>query len=150
MLTMTRKGWLGWNYVVLDEARQPIADLSVATFGDSGSFSIQGTAYVVQHEGWFDRRFRLERDGAIVARARNGSPGHAFEIEAGESCYSLSQTSFSGPEYALLDGATRIGSVVRPSYIRPAQVQVRVDTPPAVQVFLLWLVAVLWKWQVTP
>jgi hypothetical protein len=149
MLTMTRKGWLGWDYVVYDEARQPIADLSVGTFGDSGSFSIQGTTYLVQHEGWFGSRFRLERNGAIVARTRNGSKGHAFEIEVGESCYSLGQPSFFSAEYALLDGTRRIGSVVRPSYVRSAQVQVSVETPLAVQVFLLWLVAVLWKWQVT-
>jgi hypothetical protein len=149
MLTMTRRGWLGWNYVVHDEARQPIADLSVGTFGDSGSFSIQGTTYLVQHEGWFGSRFRLEKAGATIARSRSGSKGHAFEIEVGESRYSLGQPSFLSPKYALLDGATRIGSVVRPSYVRPAQVEVSVDTPLAVQVFLLWLVALLWKWQVT-
>jgi hypothetical protein len=149
MLTMTRKGWLGWSYVVHDEARRPIADLSVGIFGDSGSFSIQGTTYLVQHEGWMGGRFRLEKDGVIMARTKSGSKGHAFEIEVGETSYSLGQPSFLSPKYALLDGATRIGSVVRPSYVRRAQVEVSVDTPLAVQVFLLWLVAVLWKWQVT-
>jgi hypothetical protein len=150
MLIMRKQGWLGWSYVVQNGTQQPVADLSVAVFGDSGSFSIQGTRYVVEHEGWLGRRFRLQRDGAIVARTSKGSAGHVFEIEAGEARYSLRQKSFASPEYVVLDGSRRVGSLLRPSYVRSAQVDACAEVPLPVQVFLLWLMALLWKWQVSP
>ncbi len=150
MLTMTKQGLLGWSYAIQDETQQPVAELSLAVFGDSGSFSIGGAAYAVKHEGWFSRRFRLEREGTVVARARKGSDGHMFELEVGEACYSLRQRSFASPEYELLDGSRLIGSLVRPSYVRRAQLSVSEEIALPVQVFLLWLMALLWKWQVAP
>ncbi len=150
MLTMTRQGLLGWSYAIQDDAQQPVANLSIAVFGDSGSFSIEGATYAVKHEGWFGRRFRLEREGTVLARARKGSPGHAFELEVGEACYSLRQESFASPKYQLLDGSRLIGSLVRPSYVRRGQLSVSAEIALPVQVFLLWLVALLWKWQVSP
>ncbi len=150
MLTMTRQGLLGWSYTIQDETQQPVAELSLAVFGDSGSFSIGGAAYTVKHEGWFSRRFRLERDGTVVARAGRGADGHAFELEVGEARYSLRQKSFASPEYELLDGSRPIASVVRPSYVRRAELSVSAEIALPVQVFLLWLVALLWKWQISP
>ena len=146
MLQLVPQGWLTWNFDVLEDGRQ-IARIKVSSLPESGSFSIDGLNYRAYREGMFSGEFFLEQDGQTIARAQKPSAfQNSFDIQYSDRIYTLKKESIIGRSFVLLLGDLETGSI-RPEGLlsRKAAVSLPGDMPTPVQVFVMWLVILLWK-----
>lgn len=131
----------------IEAAGQRIALLDVAFWKEAGEISIEGRPYKLYREGLMHGAFVLESQGQVVARALKPSAFFShFDLEMGDRRYSLKRNSAFGRAFTILQGDTVVGSV-RPAgvFSRRAVVELPVDWPVPVQVFVFWLVLVIWK-----
>jgi hypothetical protein len=146
VLQLVPRGWLGWNFDVLDNGNK-IAEIKTSTLPESGTFSIDGPSYRTYREGMFSGDFLLESDGQITARARKPSAFRSsFDITPIDRTYTLKKESLVSRSFVLLEGDVEVGAIRPEGYLsRKATVTLPEVMPKAVQFFVIWLAILLWK-----
>ena len=144
MLTAIPKAWFSWDFTVLEGA-QPVADIDVSWWRESGSLRVQGTSYQVYREGVMSGAFILESAGTVLARAEKPSAfRRLFLLEHAGRQYTL-RSAFWG-RFLLSDDSREIGSLSRESiFMRRARVDLPEDLPLSVRIFIVWLAVIMWK-----
>jgi hypothetical protein len=147
MLTLIPKSWLSWDFRIEDDGRE-IAFIDRDWFRERATFAVDGAAYDVRRTSVVQGTFTLERGGVEIARAQKTSAfRRAFEIEtADHERYELRAASTFRREFQLTRGGVPVGSISPVSMFgRTATAHLPETVPRPVQLFMLFLVLVLWK-----
>jgi len=119
------------------------------TFGlkEKATLNIQGTTCQAYREHLMGGDYILEEQGQSLARARKQSAfSSAFQVESPGHSYTLRKESLFGRTFVLMEDDRQVG-LFKPEgvFTRKADVSLPDEMPLQVQVFVLWLVLVLWK-----
>lgn len=114
---------------------------------EAGSFELNGYTYAVGRDGWASGAFYVRVEDLVVARAVKPSAfKRRFEIEFEQRQLTLAAASWPGSTFQLTEGDTVLGGIRRGSWWKRGAIATLPDEfPSEVQVFILWLVHVMWK-----
>jgi hypothetical protein len=123
------------------------AVIACSRMWERATITIDGVDYAAAREGKMSGAFYLEADGNRVASTQKPSlKGRQFTVQVGERTLTLKSASVFGRSYVLTENGVQIG-VLRPLgwLSRQWQAEFPDDLAFPVQVFLVWLVIVLWR-----
>lgn len=137
------------DFSIEAEGRQ-IALLDVAFWREAGEVSIEGQPYRLYREGLMSGAFVLESAGKTIIRAIKPSAlWSQFELELNGHRYSLKRDSIFGKSFSVLQGGVDgvvVGSVRRAAmFSRRSVINLPPDWPVPIQIFVFWLVLIIWK-----
>jgi len=149
MLRAEPTGWFAWNYKIL-RGDLCFARIDVDWARPRGEVTIDREVYEVAREGLMSGAFVMSRRGQVLASAIKPSVfQRRFEIDHDGSSYVLESRSSFLRKFVVLGADGREIGAVRPVRLlsRKAIVDMPPDMPLELQVFLTWLVLVMWKRQ---
>lgn len=146
MLHLEPKNWLSETYVVRESARR-ITEVHIRWFKEAGAFTLEGERYRIGREGMMSGEFFIKGPRATIATATKPSAfTRHFVVRIDGKTYSLRGKSLFGRTYELRRGRELVGTVAPQSWLsRKAQADLPEDMPIETQVFITWLVLVMWK-----
>jgi hypothetical protein len=124
-----------------------IALLDVSCWKEAGEISIEDESYRLFRERLMSGAFILEKEGQAVARAIKPSAFRSrFDLElAGRHC-TLNPDSFFRRSFSVLQNDVAVGSIRRAGlFTRRAIIDLPGDWSLPLQVFVFWLVVVIWN-----
>lgn len=145
-LTLRPRRWFSWDFRVL-AGDEDIALIDGHWLRERASFTLGDETFEVRRTSVMRGTFVLERSGEPLAEATKGSAlRRAFDVRVGAERYELRAVSIFRREFRLFRGGIPVG-VIRPvsAFRREAIAQLPDRMPLPVQLFLLFLVRVLWK-----
>jgi hypothetical protein len=133
----------------LQQQNQLVGEVATSVWGEKGRLELEDGTYEAYREGWFSGDFLLEHGGKLVARASKPSALHnRFEVEFLGRRLTLRKLSAWNRRFGLFDGDTQVGSIYPLSvFSRRSNIDLPVDWPLPIRVFLFWLVFIIWKRQ---
>jgi hypothetical protein len=145
MLRIRPKSWVSWDFIV-ERNGQPLTLIDMAWVREAAEVEIGGVACRFYRKGMLGD-FVMEVDGQPVVRATKPSAfTRRFRVTYQGHSYILQAASPFTRRFVLLDGEQEIGQVKTDNpFSRKASVTFPDDVPAEVQVFLIWLVVLLWK-----
>jgi hypothetical protein len=146
MLTLIPKSWFSWDFRVTDNSGD-IALIDRHWFREDASFSINGRSFDVRRTSLVRGTFALEHAGVTVAEARKPSSfRRAFDITTATDHYRLEAANIFGRAFVLSHDGIPVGGVRPTSFIgRSATAQFPERLPREIQLFIVFLVLVLWR-----
>ncbi len=138
--------WFSWDFRVLENGVER-AVIDKSWVRERGTFVIDGETYTVGRTSVLRGTFALECGGRVVADARKPSVFfRSFEIAAGTDRYTLRAASIFRREFLLLRQGKVVGAISPVSMFgRHAEVTLPEEIQLPVQLFIVFLVLVLWK-----
>jgi hypothetical protein len=138
------QGWFSNSYR-LQQPHGTVAELDVSNWREKAEFDVEGGHYRLYREGFASGAFVLERDGKTVARALKPSAFRArFQVEIGGRAFELRRGGWTS-NFGVFDGERQVGSIRRAAmFTRRAIIDLPDAWPLAAQVFVFWLVLVIW------
>ncbi len=138
--------WHSWDAHVLEEDR-PVCTIDVAGVRDRARFTLAGESYEIVSAGILPRRFRLERDGRVVASAeRSGLWRRGFEVSAGDRSLAFRPTALLRRRFQLLHGDRVVGHFAPDGWLtRRARAMFPADIPLPIRIFIVFLGLTLWR-----
>ncbi len=136
------------NHYEILEGRRVLTSVNIRWFREAGSFRLEGEDYSVGRRGLMSGNFFLESRAEVLASAEKPSAFfRRFLVAIGDDDYELAARSAFVRAFDLRREGRSVGSVEPTSiFTRSARVDLP-DLPLPVQVFLTWLVLVVWKRQ---
>jgi hypothetical protein len=133
-----------------------IAEVDLSWLWARGVVTTGGQTYALAYEGIPQRSFTLSTGqgsytlrwgGRVLARARKASAlCRAFAIDLAGRGLELRALSARGRRFGLIENGSQVGSIGPTGWSgRKAEIDLPDDIPLPVQVFLFWLVVVLWR-----
>jgi hypothetical protein len=146
MLHATPRGLFTWGFTV-QEGGDPVADIDPSWFGERAEIRAGGQTYSAYREGLLAGTFVLQSGERALARARKASAFlRAFDIDLAGRPLELKATSFWAREFVLFEGGVPVGRIGPAGWFgRRAVIDLPPDVPLPAQLFLFWLVLVLWR-----
>ncbi|HKF55531.1 MAG TPA: hypothetical protein VKJ45_08815 [Blastocatellia bacterium] len=146
MLRVTPSSWFSWNFIVF-EGDDQVADVRLAVLREAGELIVRGKAYRVNREGIMSGAFILREGDLELARAEKPSAFHrSFQVDHAGRNYVLGAESAVRRKFVLNENGETVGSVSPlNAFTRKCLVDLPVDIPLPVRVFMIWLVIILWK-----
>ena len=152
MLQARPKGFFSWDFVV-SEGNEEIAEVSFAWFRERGELDVKGEPCAIYREGLMGD-FCLEWNGEVVARATKTSmwtrrfvvrfEGREFVLEA-KSILSRAFVLRDAGEDGR-DAGRELGRISPAGiFTRKATIDLPEGVPLPVQVFMCWLVVIMWR-----
>lgn len=127
---------------------QKIAMLDVSCWMEAGAISLEGQLYRLYREGVMRGSFVLKnQQGEAVARAIKPSAFRSqFDLEFGDRHCSLKRASAFGRSFSVFQDGVIVGSI-RPAgvFTRRTMINLPADWSTPIQVFVFWLVLVIWN-----
>lgn len=148
MLKLVPKNLFSWDFTVLDESR-PVAAIDMSWWGEKAELTVEGINYDAYREGMFSGDFILESAGSRLAAAQKPSAfQRSFIVNHAGKEYTLRASSALKRQFVLLDDSAEIGSISPDGFLtRHAAVDLPVEIPLPVRIFIVWLVIIMWKRQ---
>ncbi|HKE87943.1 MAG TPA: hypothetical protein VKB50_29510 [Vicinamibacterales bacterium] len=145
-MTIVPLNWYSWNFDLLEGTRR-LARLDLSSWRERGVLSVEGINHRVYREGAASGDFVVARDGLVLARATKPSAFRAqFVVSWNGREYTLRRESIWRRTFVLLDGDTKIGSLVKDSaWKRNATIELPKTWPLPIRVFVIWLALIIWK-----
>lgn len=142
MFELTPKGLFSQSFEVADPSG-PLVDIQQDWWRERATLVVQGVSYSVYRES-FVGPFVLEYNGQILAYAHKAI-SRVFTIDYAETSFTLKGRPLQRA-FDLLVGEQAIGSL-EPGGIfsRKMIVNLSPDLPLFVQVFMAWLVLIIWR-----
>jgi hypothetical protein len=142
------KGFFSWDFVI-SEGNEEIAEVSLAWFRERGELSVKGEPCAIYREGLMGD-FCLEWNGEVVARATKTSVWtRRFVVRFEGRELVLEAKSIFTRAFVLRDageGGKELGRISPASiFSRKAVIDLPEGVPLPVQVFMFWLVIILWR-----
>lgn len=148
MLTVSQPQWFSWDAVVSDGARD-VGGVTFARWRDAGSITVGAETFAVARERRFSGEYLLTAGGTTIARAHKPTFfGRHVEIRHDGDRYELRRRSWFSREYVLQRGDHVLGTIARPAaaaFRRRAQADLPASLPLPVQLFVVWLVLLVWR-----
>lgn len=124
-----------------------IGRLSIGWFLDDGSITLAGQELRLRRQGLYAGRFELKSAGNVIATAVKPSFfRNRFEIEFGKTSVVLERVGLGSRSFLVRRGPEVLGRI-SPAHAlsRKAIIDLPSDWPPALQLFMFWLVLIIWK-----
>ncbi|MFW5952078.1 MAG: hypothetical protein ACOCVZ_08195 [Gemmatimonadota bacterium] len=146
MLTLEPRAWYSWDFRVMDGGRE-VAFLDRRVLREQASFALSGDRYTARRTSLARGTFVLEGPTGVLARAtKTGIFRREFEVEAGPERWLLRAVSPLTREFQLLRDGVLLGTVQPVAILRRrARLDLSDAVPAPLQVFVAFLVLVLWK-----
>jgi hypothetical protein len=147
MLRAYPQNWFSWKFRILDESGRHIATIDIGWVRENGALKLGQKIYRLYREKLFGGAFVLEGDGREMARAEKPSAFlRSFDVTYGNRQFKLQAASAVVREFRLSENNEPVGTV-RPenALMRKAVIDLPDSIELPVQIFLAWLVLVLWK-----
>jgi hypothetical protein len=134
------------NDYVLQSPDGALAELDVSAWTERAEFELEGAPYRLYREGMLGD-FVLERAGTVIARATKPSAFRAlFRLQVSGHDLTLRKLSAWRRDFGVFDGEQRVGRIAPVKwYSRRASIEVPEHWNLALEVFLFWLVLVMWR-----
>ena len=134
---------------VLHSPDGSLVELDVSNWRDRAEFEFDGIAYRLYREGMVSGDFVLERAGVVIARAMKPSAFRKrFELEVNGHSVSMKKLSLWRRGFGVFDGEQLVGSIAPAGlFTRRTIVTMPDDWAVALQLFLFWLVLLMWHRQ---
>ena len=146
MLEANPKHFLSNDYVVRSpEGGSTVLDVS--SWRERAEFELGNVPHRLYREGMVSGAFVLERAGTVLAKATKPSAFRSqFVLELNGQSYTLRRTSMFRRSFGIFSGDRQVGAI-RPAsaFTRRTIIDVPPDWSPAVQLFVFWLVLVIWN-----
>ena len=146
MLTAKPHSIFSWNFDVSQGTRF-LATLSLRWMREAGELKFKGQTYRIGRQGLMSGEFFLEFHGQRLASAEKPSAfTRHFEVSVDQDAYTLRAASLFQRTFVLQREGQEVGSI-RPVAIftRRMQIDLPDEIPLPAQLFMTWLVIVLWK-----
>ena len=146
MLRAVPKNWFSWKFEIFD-GKVCVANLDLAWFREKGELAIQGRTFEIGREGIMSGVFLLRGDGRTIASATKPSAfRRSFDVVFDQTGYKLETVSPFVRRFVLWKDRRVVGSI-HPVHLfsRKAIMELPEYLPLEVQVFIAWLVIMLWK-----
>lgn len=146
MLRAEPKGFFSWDFRVYDGG-QEIAEISLDWWTESAEVLIAGENCRVYREGLLSGAFNFEVRGVVVARAEKPSAFfRRFLVRSDGREYDLKARSPFTRRFGLYESGRLVGTIEPMGWFtRKAVIALPDDTPSPVQVFMFWLVWIMWR-----
>jgi hypothetical protein len=146
MLDATPRGLFTWGFT-LYEGGDAIAEIDPSWFGESAEIRAGGQTYSAYRESMLAGAFVLQSGDRALVRARKVSAFvRAFDIDLAGRPLELKATSVWSREFGLFEGGVQVGRISPAGWFgRRAVIDLPPDIPLPAQLFLFWLVLVLWR-----
>lgn len=134
------------TFEIRDADRQ-IGRLCIGWFLDDGSITLRGQELRLRRRGLFSGSFEVASAGNVIATATKPSAlRNRFEIEFGKVNVVLERAGLVSRSFLIRRGNAVLGRI-SPAHAlsRRAAIDLPRDWPPALQLFLFWLVLIIWK-----
>jgi hypothetical protein len=140
------KHLFSWGFD-LDLDGTPLVGFDMAWVREGGRFTWAGREYRLAREGAWSGDFLLTADEQVLARATKDSPFvRRFAVHVDGRELALQAAAWFTSRFELIEGDTMVGRVVRDHlFTRACTVEFPPDLDVPVQVFLFWLVVLLWR-----
>jgi hypothetical protein len=148
MLEAVPKNVFSTDYIVHIPGRTS-AMVDVSLWRDAADLEIEGVSYRFHRERLMSGAFLLERDGVVIAKAVKPSAFRArFEVDFGGRTFVVRMVSVWRRQFGVFSGEQRVG-VIRPAglFTRRALIELPRDWPVAFELFVFWLVLLMWRRQ---
>jgi hypothetical protein len=145
MLAIEKQHWYSWDFTVSQAGRR-IAEVGLS-WRERGRLTVNGLAYTVRRERMLGE-FRLESPGggAVAIAVKPSLFRRVFEVTAGAKTWKVRRQSAWSRRIQVLEGDREIGHITRTSWWSYRASAALPDAMPvAVQVFCVWLAALIWK-----
>lgn len=147
MLRAYPQSWFSWKFKIVNEGGRDIAAIDIGWVRENGELRLGEKTYRLYREKLFGGAFIIEDDGQELARAEKPSAFlRSFAVAYGDRRFTLQAASAVVREFRLTENDELIGTV-RPenALMRKAVIDLSDSIELPVQIFLAWLVLVLWK-----
>jgi hypothetical protein len=146
MLHATPQSIFSWDYTVL-RGRAVMAQIDMSWFRERAEVEIGDQTYSVHRESIVQGTFVLQSRGQVLARAQKVSAfSRAFDIDCAGQQLELKAVSIWTRQFGLFRNGRQIGRIGPRGWLgRSAVIDLPGDISVPVQVFLFWLVLVLWR-----
>jgi hypothetical protein len=146
MLDATPRGLFTGGFTVR-QGGNTIAEIDPSWFGERAEIRAGGQTYAAYRESLRAGTFVLQSGERALARARKASAfARAFAVDLAGRPLELKATSVWSRAFGLFEGGVPVGRIGPAGWFGRQAV---IDLPPGVplpaQLFLLWLVLVLWR-----
>lgn len=146
MLRAVPKGLFSWDFTV-SLADRVIADVDMSWFREKGELEVEGQRYAVYREGLMSGRFVLSSQAGVLAEAEKPSAFfRSFDVAYRGRHYRLGALSMLTRGFGLTADSTLVGTIQPVSIFgRTTTIDLPDEVVLPVQVFMFWLVLILWK-----
>ena len=147
MLRAYPQSWFSWKFRILDVSDRHIATIDIGWVREDGELCLAERTFRLFRERLFGGAFILEYNGQEVARAQKPSAFlRSFAVSYRGRRFKLQAASPVVREFRLIENDRPVGTV-RPenAFTRKAVIDLPDSIELPVQIFLAWLVLVLWK-----
>jgi hypothetical protein len=130
-----------------------LVELDVSQWREVATFQLKGDTFAMYREGEWGGKFKLrgdfvlEQNGKVIVRAAKPSVlTSTFSISTGAATFTLKRKFLIGRTFAVLQNGRELGLIRRAELLsRRTLVDLPADWPIALQVFLFWLVLIMWN-----
>lgn len=146
MLRATPNSIFTWDFTIRRDGHL-VAEVDPTWFGERARATVAGEPYSLTRECLMEGTFAMRSAGRVVARARKPSAfSSTFEVELPGRRLELRAASVWGHTFEVFEGGAPLGRIAPVSWLgREAVIDLPDEIPPHEQVFLFWLVLVLWQ-----
>jgi hypothetical protein len=145
MLEAVPRGFLSNDYT-LRSLDGSLAELDVSGWRERAEFELDGVPHRLYREGVLSGAFVLERAGEVAARAEKPSAWRArFVLHLQGRTLELRRLGW-GRRFGLFEEGREVGRIAPAGvFTRRARIELPAGYPLPLQLFLFWLVLVIWR-----
>jgi hypothetical protein len=146
MLQAAPKSLFSWDFTV-SQAGRTIAEVDMSWLREKAELYVESQRYEVYREGWMSGRFVMASDAGVLAAAEKPSAWfRSFVVEYGDRRFQLAALSPFTRSFVLTEGPTSVGTAKPDFWLsRTTTIDLPDDIELPVQVFMFWLVLILWR-----
>ena len=147
MLKAIPKHAFSGDFHIFREDGSEIAFLDIATFKEAADLIIEDVNYRFEREKMMKGAFLLKMGDEVFIKAEKPSAfRNQFELTIHGDAYLLKRVSVWKREYVLEKDGEIIGNI-RPTgaLSRKSEIDLPEDWPVVVQIFIFWLVLIIWN-----
>lgn len=138
-------GIFSWGYSILQDGTA-IADIDMSWVRERAEVTIAGHHFTVCRTSVLRGTFELQSGDGVLAHAQKAAFFRAFNVGFTDRNLELKALSIFTREFGLFEHGVQIGRIGPTGWLtRKAVVDCSGEVPIPVQVFLFWLVAILWR-----
>ncbi len=148
MLWATPNSLFSWDFTVFCDS-EFLADIDMSWLRERADVTIGDQAFSVCRTSVMSGTFVLKSGDQVLAEAKKVSAfTRTFEIRTDDRELTLKAVSIWKRQFALYENGAQIGQIGPTNWLRRrAVIDLPDDIPIPIQVFLFWLVVVLWRRQ---
>ncbi|NKB31490.1 MAG: hypothetical protein GKR91_00110 [Pseudomonadales bacterium] len=134
------------DFEILENSKK-IADIDMSAWRERAEVLIDNTTYNIKKEGFLNPTFSLVHNGkTLVTASREMMLRRQFVIDIAGARYYLKNKNWLARAMILTNDISRVGLIKPRNFFgRGAKVDLPGEIELPVQVFIVWLVLLLWK-----